>query len=227
MPSLLVAGSDTSVGKTIVTTLLANYLLDRVPGSVGIIKPVQSGRGDQEYYGNNLRLSQSPETICPQYFATPLAVPLAAEREGKRVDLGLLWQTYQGLVAKYQIVLVEGAGGIGSPITWEYTVADLARDWRLPTVLVVPVRLGSMTQAVTACALARECRVDLRGIIFNCVQPYSEDEVYDLVAPDRLPLLTRVPILGIIPCLEKMPSPPELQEVIARLNLVALGLDCL
>lgn len=141
MPSLLIAGSDTSVGKTIVTTLLANYLLDRARGSVGIMKPVQSGRGDQEYYANNF--SQTPETICPQYFATPLAVPLAAEREGKRVDLGLLWQTYQDLVAKYQIVLVEGAGGIGSPITWEYTVADLARDWRLPTVLVVPVRLGA------------------------------------------------------------------------------------
>lgn len=223
MPSLLITGSDTSVGKTIVTTLLANCLLDRVP--VAILKPVQSGRGDREYYLSNLALNQPPETVCPQYFAAPLAVPLAADREGRRVDLGLLWQTYQGLVAQYPVVLVEGAGGLGSPITWEYTVADLGRDWHLPTVLVVPVRLGSMTQAIASCALARECRLDLRGILFNCVQPYTEDEIYDLVAPDRLPLLTRVPILGIVPCLQKMPKAQELKAITDRLNLAPLGID--
>lgn len=225
MVSLFITGSDTSVGKTILTTLLANYLTDRMPGQVGIFKPVQSGRGDREYYHHHLALHQSPDEICPQYFATPLAVPLAADREGRRVDLGLLWQSYQKLRAKYQILLIEGTGGIGSPITWEYTGADLARDWHLPTVLVVPVRLGSMTQAVSSCALARENAVDLRGIIFNCVQPYTEEEIYDFIAPDRLSILTRVPILGVVPCLETLNNREELKLLVAGLDLTPLGID--
>ncbi len=225
MVSLFIAGSDTSVGKTILTTILASYLADRMPGKVGIFKPVQSGRGDWEYYHQQLTTHQTPDEICPLYFSTPLAVPLAADREGKNVDLGLLWQSYQNLKEKYQVLLIEGTGGIGSPITWEYTGADLARDWRLPTVLVVPVRLGSMTQAISSCALARERAVDLRGIIFNCVQPYTEEEIYDFVAPDRLALLTQVPILGVVPCLETFHDREELKLIAAGLDLGLLGFD--
>lgn len=223
MPSLFITGSDTSVGKTIVTTLLANYLLQRNPGGVAIFKPVQAGKGDWEYYLKNLPLTQTPESICPQYFATPLAVPLAAEREGHQVDLGLLWQSYQKLVKSYPIVLIEGAGGIGSPITWEYTAADLGRDWRLPTVLVVPVRLGSMTQAISSCALGQARGLDLRGIVFNCVQPYTLEEIYDFVAPDRLPFLTGVPILGFIPSLDRIPS--QIPQIRDWIDLAPLELD--
>ncbi|MCS6959281.1 MAG: dethiobiotin synthase [Pseudanabaenaceae cyanobacterium SKYGB_i_bin29] len=225
MPSLLITGSDTSVGKTIVTTLLASYLLDRYPQQVALYKPVQSGRGDWEYYAEQIAKHQPREEICAQKFALPLAIPLAAEREGKQVDWQLLWQGYQRLVQKYQIVLVEGAGGIGSPVTWEWTVADMAREWQLPTVIVVPVKLGSMTQSIAACALAREAKVDVRGIIFNCVQPYTEEEIYDFVAPDRLPLLTRVPILGFVPALETRPTPGELKQIVANLDLGTMGLE--
>ncbi len=225
MASLFITGSDTSVGKTIVTTLLASYLLERLPGKVGIFKPVQTGKGDREYYHHNLVAHQPPEEICPQYFPDPIAPPLAAERAGQRIDLGFLWQHYQHLQTKYSILLVEGAGGLGSPITWEYTGADLARDWRLPTVLIVPVRLGSMTQAISSCALARENQVDLRGIIFNCVQPYTEEEVYDLIVPDRLLFLVRVPILGVVPCLEALHDRATLKGVIDRLDLSPLNLD--
>lgn len=225
MPSLLITGSDTSVGKTIVTTLLASYLLDRYPQKVALYKPVQSGRGDWEYYAEQIAPHQPREEICAQKFALPLAVPLAAEREGKTVDWELLQHGYQRLVTKYPIVLVEGAGGIGSPVTWEWTVADMAREWQIPTVIVVPVKLGSMTQAVTACALAREAKVDVRGIIFNCVHPYTAEEIYDFVAPDRLPLLTHAPILGYVPSLAAPPSPSELAQIIANLDLQTMGLQ--
>ncbi len=225
MVSLFITGSDTSVGKTIITTILASYLTDRMPGRVGIFKPVQSGRGDREFYYQHLVSHQTLDEICPQYFSTPLALPLAAAREGKNVDLSLLWQSYQKLREKNAVLLIEGSGGIGSPITWEYTGADLARDWGLPTILVVPVRLGSMSQAISSCALARERGVDLRGIIFNCVQPYTEEEIYDFVAPDRLAFLTQVPILGVVPCLESFNDREELKLIAAGLDLTPLGFD--
>jgi len=66
-------------------------------------------------------------------------------------------------------VLVEALGGLGSPVSEEFTVADLA-EWRLPTVLVVPVKLGAIAQAVANVALARPSRVHLKGIVLNCVQ---------------------------------------------------------
>ncbi|MBW4545766.1 MAG: dethiobiotin synthase [Symplocastrum torsivum CPER-KK1] len=206
--SLLIAGTDTETGKTVLTCSLAAYWQTYRPQeSLGILKPIQTGIGDCELYQKLFDLKQTPEEITPLHFQTPVAPPIAAEREGRLVDLGLAWQAFTSLQQRCQLVLVEALGGLGSPITHELTVADLARDWRLPVVLVVPVKLGAIAQAVANVALARQSNVHLKGIVLNCVNPRSDEEIADWAPVHLIQSLTNVPILGRLP---HMANPTDL-----------------
>ncbi|MBE9033631.1 dethiobiotin synthase [aff. Roholtiella sp. LEGE 12411] len=220
MNTLLITGTDTDTGKTVLTTALAAYLRKYYPQrSWGIMKPIQSGVGDREWYQKLFSLEQSPEEITPLYFQAPLAPPLAAAKENRQVDLAVVWQTFSYLQKRRDFLLIEALGGLGSPVTAELTVADLAGEWRLPTVLVVPVRLGAITQAVANVALARQSRVNLKGIVLNCVQPRSNAEIADWTPPDLIQSLTNTPVLGCLPYLDNPADLDKLAQVASALDL--------
>jgi dethiobiotin synthetase len=216
--ALLITGTDTEVGKTVLTTALAAYWQKYQPQSFGIMKLIQAGVGDRQLYTQLFSLNQSPEEIAPLYFDAPLAPPIAAAKEGRTVDLKILWQALENLRSKRDWVLVEALGGLGSPVTDELTVADLASSWRLPTVLVVPVKLGAIAQTVANIALARLIGVNLKGIVLNCVQACTDAEIADLTPVELIESLTNIPVLGCLPYLE---NPTDLD----KLALVASNLD--
>ncbi|MTJ10132.1 ATP-dependent dethiobiotin synthetase BioD [Anabaena sp. UHCC 0253] len=221
MNTLLITGTDTEAGKTVVTTALAAYWQKYYPQrSLGIMKPIQSGVGDRELYQTLFNLEQSPEEITPVYFQAPLAPPIAAAKENRQVDLAIVWKTLLALQKQRDFVLVESLGGLGSPVTDELTVADLAGEWRLPTVLVVPVRLGAIAHAVANVALARQTKINLRGIILNCTQPRTEAEIADLTPADLIQSLTNIPVLGCLPYLENPHDLEQLAKVAAALDLI-------
>ncbi|NJK59190.1 MAG: dethiobiotin synthase [Oscillatoriales cyanobacterium SM2_1_8] len=168
MPTLCITGIDTGVGKTVVTAgLAARWQRDCGRENVAVLKPVQAGVGDREYLQRVLGLRQTLAEICPAYYETPIASAIAQYREQKLLDLGAMWQAYQTLGQRYTHVAIEGVGGLGTPLTWDYTVADWLRDWRVPAVLVVPARLGAIGQTVAAVALARQTGVKLLGLVVN------------------------------------------------------------
>ncbi|YAG16886.1 dethiobiotin synthase [Nostoc sp. DSM 114161] len=221
--ALLITGTDTEAGKTILTTALAAYWQKHYPQrSWGIMKPIQSGIGDREWYENLFALEQSPEEITPLYFQAPLAPPIAAARENRQVDLALVWQALSKLRSQRDFVLVEALGGLGSPVTDELTVADLAAEWRLPTVLVVPVRLGAIAAAVANVALARQSRVHLVGIVLNCVQPRSDAEIADWTPPELIRSLTNTPVLGCLPYVDNPTDLEKLAQIASDLDLERL-----
>jgi len=189
---------------------------------MGILKLIQTGTGDRELYQKLFDLNQAPEEITPLHFETPVAPPVAAQREGRSIDLKLVWQAFNTLLQERQWVLVEALGGLGSPVTHELTVADLARDWRLPVVLVVPVKLGAIAQAVANVALARSSGVQLKGIVLNCVNPCSEEEMANWVPIDLIQSLTNVPVLGILPHLADPTDLSKLAQVASNLDLEQL-----
>lgn len=218
MKSLLIAGTDTNAGKTVLTTALFAYLQKYYPTKkVGIFKPLQTGEGDRELYSKLFSLNQSE--ITPLHFSAPLAPPIAAEKEGKEVDLKIVWQAFTTLQQQRDLLLVEALGGLGSPITYELTVADLARDWALPTVLVVPIKLGCIAQVVANVALAQQSKVKLKGIVLNCVQPISEQEITELAPIGLIQSLTNVPVLGIMPYLADAQDLEKLVQVAVTLDL--------
>ncbi|MFK0734914.1 MAG: dethiobiotin synthase [Gloeotrichia echinulata GP01] len=221
MNTLLITGTDTDAGKTVLTTALAAYWQKYYPQrSLGIMKPIQSGVGDREWYQKLFVLEQTAQEITPLYFQAPLAPPIAAAKENRDIDLAIVWQSLSNLRSRRDFVLVETLGGLGSPVTAELTVADLAGQWRLPTVLVVPVRLGAIAQAVANVALARQTKVNLKGIILNCSQPRTDEEIADLTPPDLIQSLTNIPILGCLPYLDKPDDLDKLAQITSNLDLV-------
>ncbi|MEM1425540.1 MAG: dethiobiotin synthase [Cyanobacteria bacterium P01_H01_bin.130] len=226
--SLAIVGSDTDAGKTVLTMGLYAYCRRYFPDTkVALTKPIQAGPGDREQYQDLFQLNQSPETINPIYLRDPLAPPLAADREGVQIDLGVAWRSLTQLQRSYDATLVETAGGLGSPMTWELTVADLMRDWRLPVVLVVPLKLGCIAQTVANVALARQCKLDVKGIVFNCVEPRSLEEQEKWAPASAIAQLTQLPVLGVIPYLEQPWTSDSLSDAIAGLDLEYLDLKTL
>ncbi len=223
LKTLLVSGTDTEAGKTVFTTALAAYLQKYRPQqSLGIMKPIQSGSGDRELYQKLFTLEQSETEITPLYFQAPLAPPLAAAKENRQVDLGVVWQTLTALQQSRDFLLIEALGGLGSPVTDEFTVADLAGEWRLPTVLVVPVRLGAISQAVTNVALAKQSKVQLVGIILNCCSEMTPQQIADWAPVDMIESFTNIPVLGCLPYLANPSDLDKLAQFASDLELEKL-----
>ncbi len=221
--ALLVAGTDTDVGKTVVTSALLAYWQRVFPHrSVGILKPLQAGVGDRELYQRLFFPDLDLAAICPQYFEAPLAPPLAAALEHRTIHLTQIWPRLEQLMQHHAWVLVEGLGGLGSPVTAELTVAALAGAWRLPVVLVVPVKLGAIGQAVANVALARQEHLDLRGIILNCLQPCTPESLEQWAPAPLITALTQVPVLGTLPYLEDCESLVDLAQAATHLAVEAI-----
>ncbi|MGF1541336.1 MAG: dethiobiotin synthase [Pleurocapsa sp.] len=229
METLLIAGTDTDAGKTCVTIALTAYWQKYRFGNhtdnikqrdrLGIFKLLQTGIGDMELYDRLFVEDESIEIIAPLRLAHPLAPPIAAVKEGINIELYKIWQSLNSLAQQQDFVFVEALGGLGSPVTAELTVAHIAADWRLPTILVVPVKLGAISHAVTNVALARSLNLDLRGIILNCCEPGTNTSVEDFTPIDLVQFFTQVPILGVLPHIKEFRDRDKLAQIVSNWDL--------
>ncbi|MEM9507868.1 MAG: dethiobiotin synthase [Cyanobacteria bacterium P01_E01_bin.35] len=226
MTALMIAGTDTDVGKTFVTIALAaywqKYRLNRqedVQNLLSILKLMQTGVGDVELYQRLFADQVGIEIVNPLRFDAPLAPPIAAAKEGKMIDLGEVWRQFSATVQRSRFVLVEALGGLGSPVTEELTVGNIAADWRLPTVLVVPVKLGAIANTVANVALARSLNIDLRGIILNCSQLEVVGRTEDLTPIDMIQSLTQVPVIGTLPYAKDWANSDRIAQKVANWDL--------
>lgn len=218
--SLLVAGTNTNVGKTFVTASLVSYQRKyHQTQSIGLLKLMQTGLGDRELYEDLFATDELITVKTPLQFTAPLAPPIAANLENKPIDLKLVWQSLVDLQQHRDFVLIEALGGLGSPVTAELTVANLAADWRLPTILVAPVTLGAIAQIVANVALARSLNIDLKGIVLSCTS--AEDATQqDFLAPvDLIESFTQVKVLGILPYLENLRDRNQLAAIVSDWDL--------
>ena len=204
---LFITGTDTGVGKTYVTALIARTLASAAR-RVGVYKPVASGcepTGGSLVSDDAVTLWQaagrpgSLEQVCPQRFRAPLAPHLAARAEGRSVDAALLRSGLDVWLADSDIVLVEGVGGLMSPVTEEDYVADLACDFGFPLLVVSRDRLGTIHQTLTTLIAAAtiDQGLDVAGIVLNELPSTSGDPS---IATNRAELEVRAvpPVLAKI-----------------------------
>jgi dethiobiotin synthetase len=174
---LFITGTDTEVGKTYVTALIARALRD-AGHRVGVYKPAASGcerRGRTLVSEDAVALWEAAEKpgtldeVCPQRFAAPIAPHLAARAEGKELDARLLRTGIQPWLARSEIVLVEGAGGLMAPMGDQEYVADLAYDFGFPLVVVARNVLGTINHTLQTLITASTFRdgLPVAGIVLN------------------------------------------------------------
>lgn len=184
---LFVVGTDTGVGKTYITAMIARELL-KEGHNVGVYKPVATGceprdgvlwSHDAELLWEAAGRPRTIEDVCPQRFAAPLAPHLAAREAGAAVDPERLRAGIRVWQRACDFVLVEGAGGLMSPISDQDYVADLAADFGYPLVVVAPNRIGVINQTLQTLIAAATFRdgLDVAAIVLNT--PRSSDVSQD------------------------------------------------
>jgi len=198
---LFIAGTDTDVGKTYVASLLAKSLLSKGT-RVGVYKPIASGCFNDN---GHLRSEDAwqlwhaagrPKTlhdVTPQCFAAALAPNLAARKENKSVDRKLLRSGIE-VWSDREVVLVEGVGGLMSPISDEDLVADVAVDFGYPIIVVVPNVLGAINQTLQILVVAQKYNLDVAGIVINDVCETNDESAESNRA--EIERLVTVPILA-------------------------------
>ena len=205
IPGLFITGTDTDVGKTYVGTLIARALKN-AGYRVGVYKPAASGCRRE---GNRLvsddamslwRAAGEPgefEKVCPQCFLAPLAPHLAARAEGKEIDKKLLRDGLDYWRTRSDIVLVEGAGGLLSPLGDNDYVADLAHDFGLPLIVVARNSLGTINHTLLTIHAAKTLHGGLKvaGIILNHPAPSGNDSSVDSNRQE-IEIRTSVPVLA-------------------------------
>jgi dethiobiotin synthetase len=208
---LFITGTGTDVGKTYVGALIAQSL--RNSGQrVGVYKPVASGCQERDkalVATDAVRLWEAAgcpgtlEQVCPQRFRAPLAPHLAARAEGRRVDSRLLRDGLRIWQETCDIVLVEGAGGLMSPISDDDYNADLAAEFGYPLLVVSANVLGTINATLqTLITASTYCEgLSVSGVVLNSPAPSFSDPSVDSNADELArrcvpPLLASVPYGG-------------------------------
>ena len=175
MNIVCVTGTDTEVGKTLVTAALGAALAARGK-SVVAIKPVESGVAEARQEDGVLlaeATGQTSPTAALTRLSEPLAPPLAADRQGVRLDPAAWAATVTGLARGVDVTLVEGAGGLLSPLTWSKTLRDLAVGWRARALVVAPDQLGTLNHTLMTLELLDKAGVTPVGVVMNTIRSDS------------------------------------------------------
>ncbi len=203
-PGLFITGTDTGVGKTCVAAAIARALVQRGI-KVGVYKPAASGCervGKKLVSEDAARLWEAADRpgslshVCPQRFAAPLAPHLAAQAEGKQLDEKLLRTGVDYWLERSDIVLVEGAGGLLSPLGEKKYVADLARALGFPLVVVAPNRIGTINQTLQTLLTAQAYDLEVAGIVLSDLLPQHAPDPSIHSNPPELARRASAPLLA-------------------------------
>ena len=229
MRGLFITGTSTEVGKTHVAAMIARALVAE-GRRVGVYKPVASGcrvEGDDLIADDAVALWEAAgrpgelNRVCPQRFKAPLAPSRAATIEGKHVDAALLRSGLNYWRERSGIVLVEGAGGLMSPLSDADYNIDLARDLGLPLVIVAANELGviNATLQTIITVRAKAPGLPIAGVVLNQVQQREGDESLNSNA-DELAARCDVPLLATVGCgLESFENPVDWYARASELRL--------
>lgn len=201
---IFVTGTDTGVGKTLVSLGIMAALQARGLRVAGM-KPVASGcehaaEGLRNEDALSLQRQSSVvlpyELINPYAFEPPIAPHIAAEHEQVHIDFAHIHACYNGIASEVDVVIVEGVGGWLVPLGKDGSVADLAKFLSLPVVNVVGVRLGCINHALLAHAAIARSGLELLGWVANQVE--DEIDVLDEVIAG-IASRSSAPLLGSNP----------------------------
>jgi dethiobiotin synthetase len=170
--TFFITGTDTGVGKTVLTALLARHLRERGVNAAAL-KPICSGdRADARTLHTASDGALTPDEINPWHFRAPMAPLLAARRERKRIALADVIAHVRTMQKRFDVVLVEGAGGLLSPLGGNFDSRDLIAALGATPMVVCPNRLGAVNQVLlTLAALPRSASCRARVVLMLPSKP--------------------------------------------------------
>lgn len=194
--AIFMAGTDTGVGKTLVTGLFAKFLSDRGIRTV-TQKWVQTGiSGSENDLSRHLdimgacpdAMEKYSADMMPYSFRFPSSPHLASEMEKISIDPSRIKRALLRLSEDFDMVLAEGSGGLMVPIDQSTLMVDIVREQSLPVILVVENRLGAINQAALSAEALRNRDIPVLGIIFNRLSRNGEKTILE----DNKEMITRI-----------------------------------
>ncbi len=183
--AIFITGTDTGVGKTVVTGLLARFLREK---GVKVVtqKWVQTGCGEnQGDIRTHMRLmGEEParfkkfhSDMVPYTLKFPSSPHLAAEMEGVKIDTSRIKKSFRCLTKEFDCVLVEGTGGFMTPLNERTVMADIVEELSPKILVVAQNRLGAINQAVMTVEALRKRDLGVIGILFNRLSKGGDERV--------------------------------------------------
>jgi dethiobiotin synthetase len=207
IPGLVVTGTDTEVGKTVVAGAIADWFRRR-GHRVGVLKPAATGcvrrreglvSEDAEFLAHCADARFPLDVICPQRYAEPLAPAIAAERAGQLLE----WEAVDRSIAAMSgeacdVLIVEGVGGLMVPMDERHTFLDVARWLKLPTVVVARPNLGTINHTLLTTSTLKGAGVTVAGVVVNRY-PADGAGIAEETNPRAIERWGKVPVLAVVP----------------------------
>ncbi|NWK01448.1 dethiobiotin synthase [Marine Group I thaumarchaeote] len=207
MKSLFITGTDTDVGKTYIATGLA-VSFRKMGINVGVMKPFAAGRAQKKGYKSEdiVILSRAakacdPEKLVnPQFFKIPASPYTAWKTLKTKPKISTILSSFKKLTKLHDMILVEGMGGIMTPILKNYYITNLIKEMKIPTVIVTRSKIGTVNHTIMTCKMCEKYKIPVKGIIIN-----NFDDGYPILELKRdLQNLTGIKVLGSIPFIKNM-----------------------
>ena len=178
-----VSGIDTGIGKTYVTGYLAkiwreqgrNVITQKLiqTGNVDVSEDIEKHR---EIMGCGWLEEDTQKLTMPEIFSYPASPHLATRIDGRSIDFAIIEQATQQLSSSYEVVLLEGAGGLMVPLTTQYLTIDYLVDKKYPIILVSSGRLGSINHTLLSLEALKHRGLELYALAYN-LNAESDDEL--------------------------------------------------
>jgi dethiobiotin synthetase len=196
--TLFITGTDTGVGKTVLTALLVKFLRERGVNAAAL-KPICSGgRDDAKKLFAAMDGALTLDEINPWHFRAAVAPVLAARRENKKVKLSQVVAHIRAAQKCFDVLLIEGAGGLLSPLGENFNSRDLILALRAIPIIVAQNKLGAVSQILlTLEALPKNVRAKARVVLVAPRKPDASTKtnaklLAEFFDADRIFLLPRV-----------------------------------
>lgn len=217
-----VTGTDTGVGKTLVSCALLHAFCIHGKSAVGM-KPVAAGMENDEWADVELLAAASNvnaprELINPYALVPPIAPHIAAKQAGIQIDIAVIRNACLGLQKLAEVVIVEGVGGFCVPLNDHQDSAEMAQALGFPVIFIVGMQLGCLNHALLTAQAVRTAGLPLAGWIANCIDPQMA--VFD---ENVLALEQRMgcPLLGVLPFEQN----PDAKKFSTLLDVAEVGKD--
>ena len=207
MNSLFITGTDTDVGKTYVTAGLA-VTLRKMGIDVGVMKPFAAGTAqkkgfkseDVEIISKAAQVKDPESLVNPQFFPIPASPYTASKKLKIKPKVPIVLSKFKKLSKLHDLILVEGMGGLMTPILKNYYIANLINDMKISSIIVTSSRIGTVNHTLMTWMMCKRYKIPVKGIIIN---NFEKGYLVSQLKRD-LEDLTGIKVLGSIPFIKDM-----------------------